>query len=258
MTNTTDNQWLSKTKATRKLILGFIILLYGFLLLLDNLGILPKLIRTIFFNWPIILIFLGIISLFPYHGSISGIILIATGIFFLLPSVINFPFNFIQLFWPLLLIIFGLLIILKRNANVHYHPYCHFHTRNNENKNYFGTAINVNNDYIVTTNIFSGEKRIVTSQQFKGGKITCIFGGSEIDFTQARLDDGIQVLDIACIFGGTSLIVPSEWEVRTEIVSILGGFADKRYNIPGIKDKNKTLIIKGITLFGGGEIKSYK
>ena len=72
-----------------------------------------------------------------------------------------------------------------------------------------------------------------------------------------KLADGDNVLEIIAIFGGTTLIVPNDWRVNLDILPIFGGFGDKR-----IKDPNKTflegrsLIIKGVVLFGGGEIKT--
>jgi predicted membrane protein len=95
----------------------------------------------------------------------------------------------------------------------------------------------------------------VNSQNFKGGKITAMFGGSEIDMRGAALAPGTQVLDIFVMFGGTHILVPPDWTVRVEVFSLLGGFGDKRYsNLKVIPDSEKTLVIKGFVMFGGGEV----
>ena len=71
------------------------------------------------------------------------------------------------------------------------------------------------------------------------------------------MDEGTHVLDVTCIFGGVEIIVPGDWNIKVEVAAVLGGFEDNR-KAPGKPvDPDKTLIIKGVTVFGGGEIKSY-
>ena len=94
-------------------------------------------------------------------------------------------------------------------------------------------------------------------QVFRGGHINCIFGGSEVDLTQATLADGVSELEVNTIFGGVTLIVPADWRVQLKMTSIMGGFSDKRSYIKENTDPSRILIIKGSTIFGGGEIKSY-
>ena len=110
--------------------------------------------------------------------------------------------------------------------------------------------------YINETNIFSGSKHRVVNQVFKGGRVSNIFGGTEIDLTQATLAEGRNELIIECIFGGVTLIVPSDWKVVLNMSSIMGGFSDKRMYIKESSD-SRILIVKGTAIFGGGEIKSY-
>ena len=110
--------------------------------------------------------------------------------------------------------------------------------------------------YINETNIFSGSKHRVSNQVFKGGKISNIFGGTEIDLTHATLQDGQTELVIDCIFGGVTLIVPADWKVIINMNAIMGGFSDKRLVIKEATDPNKVLIIRGSAIFGGGDIKS--
>jgi hypothetical protein len=59
------------------------------------------------------------------------------------------------------------------------------------------------------------------------------------------------------VFGGCKLIVPADWEIKVEVNAVFGGFSDKRLNLPTITEKSgKILIIKGVAVFGGGEITS--
>ena len=111
-------------------------------------------------------------------------------------------------------------------------------------------------DTIDDVAILGGNERRITSKSFKGGKVTSIFGGSQLNFSEAALADGNSVIDLFSMFGGCTLIVPKDWEVKVEVTSILGGFADKRVAWETDNTKNKVLVIRGMAIFGGGEIKT--
>jgi hypothetical protein len=59
------------------------------------------------------------------------------------------------------------------------------------------------------------------------------------------------------IFGGAEIIIPANWQVKSEIVSIFGGMEDNRYQRISDDGPEKVLILKGTCVFGGVEIKSY-
>ncbi|UII28457.1 cell wall-active antibiotics response protein [Fulvivirga maritima] len=83
-----------------------------------------------------------------------------------------------------------------------------------------------------------------------------MFGGSTIDLRNANLHPGVNVLDLFAMFGGTSIIVPPDWTVHVEVSAVLGGFSDKRVSaLKVVPDPEKTLIIKGFVMFGGGDVK---
>jgi hypothetical protein len=105
--------------------------------------------------------------------------------------------------------------------------------------------------------ILWGTKKMISSNNFKGGKTASIFGYSEIDLTNCKLDNESVVIDILGIFGGSTLIVPKEWNVVLDVFSLFSGFSSKIRRTPETKvDMEKTLIIKGLVLFGYGEVKS--
>ena len=59
------------------------------------------------------------------------------------------------------------------------------------------------------------------------------------------------------MFGGGTFYVPSDWSVKADVTAVFGGFSDKRRtNIENTTDPEKVLHIKGMVLFGGGEIKT--
>jgi predicted membrane protein len=242
-----DNHRVRHSKP-RKVVFGLIILALGTFLLADNFGMMPWGMKSIIFSWQMLLIAIGTLNLFGRH-SFTGIILIFIGGFFLLPDIFAFTFSFSKLFWPVLLIFVGVLIIFRHTLGLNqFHN--HRDIPNRPNKD------NIE-DFIDEVNVFGGSKKRFLTNSFKGGKITNIFGGSEVDLTQSQLAEGTNVLELVCIFGGSSIIVPSDWCIKSEMVSILGGFGDKRINNPAI-NHDRQLIIKGFAIFGGGDIKSIK
>jgi len=115
---------------------------------------------------------------------------------------------------------------------------------------------NLSEDFIDSTAIFGGVKRNIISKNFKGGDITNIMGGSEIDLTQADIN-GTVTIDLTQVFGGTKLIVPSNWQIKAQMAAIFGGVEDKRSIQNAALDPNKILVLDGTSIFGGIEIRSY-
>jgi predicted membrane protein len=245
----TSNENYPGKKSMKKGALGAIVILAGLLLLAFNFEILSGDLRHIIFSWQMLLITIGVVSLFTSESRTPGLILVFIGTFFIIPEIFDFHISFVKLFWPLLLIGLGLLILFRRGF-IH----DRWHTRKIVSDT--NTTI-IDEGYINESNIFSGSKHKVVHQVFKGGKVSNIFGGTEIDLTQATLGEGRNELIVECVFGGVTIIVPSDWKVVLNISSIMGGFSDKRTYIKENLDTSRILVIKGSAIFGGGEIKSY-
>ena len=248
-----NENYCYKPKRMRKFIVGLTFISAGVLLLAFKLGYLPMEYKPIIFSWPMLFIALGFINLVSRDNWITGLIFIAGGAFFLLPKLMFLPIDSSELFWPIVLIGAGLISIFKRRRwhNRFHDRFQKHHGFKFENKETFS-----GNGMIDETNVFSGSKRKVTSQEFKGGRIINVFGGSELDLSQANLLEGEYILDVTCIFGGIKIILPSDWTVNLDIeTSIMGGFADKRQIFKENINSKKVLNIKGTTVFGGGEIK---
>ena len=66
-----------------------------------------------YFIWPMLLIFIGVLSFFNGSGAV-GIILIAVGGYFLLPRIdIELPLEYEKLYWPAAIILAGLVMIVS-------------------------------------------------------------------------------------------------------------------------------------------------
>ena len=226
---------MSGNKIQARIVIGIVLIVFGALFLMDNYDIFYFPYDVI--TWQYFFIAFGLILLAIARNKTAGTIFIAIGLF-----------NLVRELWPLIFVAIGVYIIMKKNK------YRHFDNRsalNRDNKEQNGR------NTIDETNIFGGTNKIIHSDNFKGGSVLSLFGGSEINLANCKLADGDNLLEVTFIFGGSTLIVPSDWKVETDVLAIFGGFGDKRRKDPNmVYDSNKTLIVKGFVLFGGGEIKN--
>jgi predicted membrane protein len=223
-------------------IIGVILVLAGLFLVLRNTGFFPDFIDHVIFSWPMLLVAIGLVMTLGASEKTSGVIVMAVGGFFLIPMIFRETFHAYNMFWPSIFIIIGVIFIATKRRGL----------------NAVSTTGLTGDDYIDIVNVFSGGERQIVSENFKGGKISAVFGGTELDLTKAKLAPGRNELEIACIFGGATLIVPDDWNISISVTPVLGGFTDSRKLLPGrTVDSTRQLVIKGAVIFGGGEIKSY-
>ncbi|TSA26122.1 MAG: hypothetical protein D4R67_08565 [Bacteroidetes bacterium] len=237
------SEWNVKNRRMQKYVFGVIAIGAGLILLGLNAGMLPVTWKPVIFSWQMLLICIGVISLFGRDHYIPGIILILIGGIFIIPKFGMLPFSPHSLFWPAILIAIGLIVLFKGLGR---HGF-----------RYHREEMVLEDGYINEETVFGGTKQRVTHKAFKGGRISCIFGGAEVDLTSAELAPGEHTLEVSAIFGGATVIVPADWKIVVKNSSILGGFEDKRRNIKEPADPSRVLIIKAEAIFGGGEIKSY-
>ena len=215
------------------------------------------------FSWQVFMIGFGLfIGIRHKFRGIGWLFPIALGGVFLADKL-SPEINLRPYLWPILLIAAGLFIIFRPrgrhcrggggrddNASSVTEP-----ATTGETTAQWEKAMVEGNDVIDITAIFGGMKRNILSKNFKGGDIVAVMGGAEVNLTQADFS-GKVMIDSFNMFGGTKLIVPADWEVQSNIVTIFGGVDDKRPPtqnlVPG-----KVLYLDGTCLFGGLEIRSY-
>jgi len=242
--NTSPDQFKKSGRA--HLLLGIVLMFLGLFLIADLADIIPWRLRDFLFTWQALLIFIGLVFLSNKENKGTGIILIVVGSFFLFPRMIHVPDYWRSLFWPAMLIIIGLVVIFGSR-------------RHSGGGTYFGghKGRASNEDWLDDVSVFGGGDRIINSQQFQGGKVTHIFGGSKLDFSRAKLAPGRNNLEVVMIFGGTKMILPESWDVKVEVTSVFGGFSDKRIRSIVVTESDRSLHITGVNVFGGGEIVNY-
>ena len=101
-------------KKDNRLAWGITLLVFGFLFLIRQLQILPPDLANFVFdfkNYPFII---GIIFLLSHSNKNIGIVLIVVGLLFRLSDIIQLTRHISDFIWPVLLIIAGLIMVVKR------------------------------------------------------------------------------------------------------------------------------------------------
>jgi len=247
---------------TKGLGFGLILMLIGVLFLGYNFGIIPYNVKEVIFSWPMLLVFIGLINLFKRH-LISGVVLIFVGGFFLIPRIVpGLDGQFVHIYWPLLLIAAGIVVLLQRvinpkwgygswdrdwhHHNHHHHSHRYDHSKWSENANTSGFSKN---------SVFGSGDHIVLDPEFKGGDLNAVFGGITLDLRRTSLPLGDTQLEVNAVFGGITIFVPSDWYVETHLDAVFGGFQDNRVPKEPL-DTTRKLVITGSCVFGGGELRN--
>ena len=223
-----------KTASTGQLFFGLLVVALGLGFLLDALN-LVDFGSVINDWWPLLIIGVGIASylsnprqvLWPAIIVIAGLLLILREL-----GIVNF--NVWSLIWPALLIIFGLNLLFKWSDKKEWKEF--------------------DKDKVDIFVAFSGNQARSTTHTFKGGKATALFGGIELDLTDAQIKKSA-TLDIFTAFGGVDIRVPDGWEIKTSGLPVFGGWEDKTRN-PKVDKGAPVLHIAGTCIFGGVSIKN--
>ncbi len=241
------------TKFGNSFWIGIIILAIGAVSLLDRLDydILPYWL----ISWKALLIALGVtIGLRKNFQGIGWLVLIVVGGFFMIEDIPGIDFDTHRFIFPVVIISVGLLILFRSvfsSSGESGGQWLNFSGKKSDGYD----AATTGDEHINITSIFGGSKRRIFSKNFGGGQVTSVFGGSEIDLTQADINGTVRI-DMVSIFGGAKLLVPSNWEIKSDITAILGGVEDKRKD-PTLQTPEKKIVLTGVVIFGGVDIKSY-
>ncbi len=223
--------------------LGLLIIAFGVILLLDQEGIVRA--WDVWRFWPLILIAHGLRQLVRAERAperLWGVVEILYGIVFQLDYLGYRYFQFRHT-WPLFVIGAGLWIM--------YGALRTSESTNEENPSKWSHL-----DFH-RVDVFGGGKVRVTSKKFRGGRWIAVFGGSQVDFTEAEPEGNEATLEILAVFGGGEIIVPQTWEVIVRGVALFGGHNDEtRRPVQEPTLPRKILLIKGAWVFGGFNVRN--
>ena len=224
--------------------LGAILIVLGSLFFLKNFHF--NILNFNILSWPFLLLVIGIIILLNHKDSFFGLILIIVGGIGISSNLFDISFrSIIGEYWPVIFIIIGLYTIFKTFGKQHSSG---------------PDMVEAEDFYLDVFSIFGDKTKIIKTNNFLGGKLTSIFSDLKISLSDSKLAKGNLELDMLTIFGSTEIYLPNDWEVIIKTTTIFGGFEDQRFNRREPDSNNehqgKTIVIKGLVLFGSGEIKS--
>lgn len=234
------------------ILFGLLLVIAGFLFLSFNFGWINPALKPVLFSWPMIFVVAGLLKL-TKRDLFMSVILLIVGLFFLLPRIaVAFPGsipgldgNFAHTYWPMLLILLGVGLILRVFSRKQYHmdkhPYFERETLNDVSGR------------IEKRVLFGGSESIFLDPVFHGGELSATFGGIVVDLRRTTLPEGETCLDVNATFGGVELYIPGDWVVETRFQTVLGGMEDKR--LVSTPDYARKLILRGDLIFGGCEIR---
>ena len=141
-----------------------------------------------------------------------GIILITIGGLLLLDNLGVADFgDVISRFWPLIIIVWGLSILMKRKQT---------NNPDSEQPSYTSET-----DLFHDSNVFGDISVNVTSQNFKGGSASTIFGDCSFDLSKAIFADGEYILRIHNVFGNSHINLPHDAAVSISANTVFGDLA---------------------------------
>ena len=220
-----------------RLTFGLIVIALGVLFMLDNLGLASA--RDILRWWPVLLVLYGLARITGWRCRAhlaSGVLFTIIGTWMLLHV-----FHLVRLgvwdLWPVVLILLGASMVtgtLQRSRA----PVSGDET--SASLNAFA--------------LWSGLTRKVVAQDFRGGDVTAIMGGHEIDLRPARMAEGQAIIDLFVWWGGVELRVPEDWRVSVEALPIMGAVVDESRAPLG--EVRGVLVLRGLIVMGGVEVKN--
>lgn len=218
-------------RPSSQLVIGVLVIFLGVIFTLGNLGI-------VHFNivglWPIAVLILGlymVATAAELPGRVIGIFVAVMGLLLLAKNLGYVYFHFWD-FWPLLLVFVGFNIVwMALQGRIQ---------SEDSSTTISGFAI------------LGGLNKSCNSSDFRGGELTAIMGGGEIDLRHASIEADQAVINIYALMGGIELYVPSDWNVTCKVFPFMGGVEDKTVTPQSGSVKN--LLVRGYVIMGGVEI----
>lgn len=242
-------------RASKGFLIGLVVLVVGVVLLLGQLNLVNP--DHVLRFWPLLLIVFGIHNLLAGCGMgrrFWGVFLVLAGVILQLENLGYDHIRF-EIVWPVFVIAAGVLLMLQafgRSGGGGMTGRGWWRGSSGANDAPGSTDSRLN--YVA---IFGGGEQHIAAQNFTGGEIVAIFGGFEIDLSQAEIEGERAEIEITSLFGGGELRVPEHWIVQVEGAGIFGGYGDKTVHPQANSTAaRKYLIIRGVSIFGGVSIKN--
>lgn len=181
--------------------------------------------------WPLLIVAGGLLILISNPRDFMwSLLVMAAGVLLQLRELNILTFNVWALVWPVTVIAVGLSVLLNRSLS------------------HKGVSKKELDDVDA---ILSSNSTRNKSDNYKGGDLSAIMGGVDLDLREASIKDEA-VLNLFVLCGGITIIVPKEWTIKSTVRPFAGAVEDKTMQL---KD-GPTLRISGDAIFGSVEIKN--
>jgi hypothetical protein len=244
-----------------RIFIGMALVALGILFTLDNLGLLDAE-DYLRFGWPVALMAFGALNLAGRRsgrGRTWGMVALIAGMA-LMGQRLGLWRADVRAFTPLLLVFLGGYLVWQSTRG---DDGGRRRERAREWRSSFEQA-NVDRGTASAPTIDSGESisavavlagfdRRVTSAAFRGGELTAVLGGGQIDMREAIPAGGQAVIDVFALMGGLEIRVPDSWSIEVQATPVLGAIRDTR---PAASSSGPRLIVRGLVFLGGVEFKS--
>src|SRR6056297_2448888 len=218
-----------------RLTTGGLIVLVGLLLLLSTTDFVAT--DDLWDYLPLVFVALGVWALVRsrFRNLTGPVMVVAVAATFQARNLGYLTDEQIGEWWPLFVVLFGVLYVLGRSRR----------TR--------GLSVDASDAGTVSiVSLFSGTRRRVTGDGFRGGDVLAAFGGAELDLRDAAVANPPATVECLVAFGGAEIQVPEDWTVEIDVLSLFGGSEDNRP--PTGTGGDVDLVVTGLALFGGVSI----
>jgi predicted membrane protein len=219
-----------------QLFVGLIVMAVGLLLTLDNLQLLEA--ERYLRFWPALLVLAGLARIVHAaarnRGSFGGFILLSAGAWFLLQEADVVRVS-VRDVWPAVLVAIGGFLVWQAVAV---------------------PRVEAGGDANATVNamaVLGSVARGNNAAAFRGGQLTAVMGGCELDLRHAAID-GEATLEVFALWGGIEIRVPEDWTVVLRVTPVLGGVDDQTR--PSKSASRHRLVLRGMVMMAGVEIKN--
>ena len=226
---------------TDRLTTGTVIVGVGILLLLATTGLVEM--RSIWGWIALLFVLVGVWSLVrsEFRNLVGPVMVIAIAGTFFLRNVGIVPDGIIGTWWPIFVILFGVLVMVSRS-------------RRRQRIQLEGVG---GLGEVSVVSVFGSDDRRISTDRFAGAEVVAVFGDARLDLTDSGLGTTPAIVEVTAAFGDAEIRVPRDWNVRMETMSIFGSVRDRRPDRDEAEpvDSEPDAIITGVALFADIELR---
>ena len=182
-----------------------------------------------------------------FWNLVGPVMIIAIAGAFFLRSIGVIPDGAIGTWWPLFVVLSGLLIMVNRS-------------RRRQRIRLEGQTAGE----VASVAVFGSDERRPATEQFAGGELVAVFGDARLDLSETGVRGHPAIVETIAVFGSAEIRVPEGWNVELQTMSIFGETSDtrRRSESPDATDETPDgvtepeLIVTGVALFGDIEIRN--